>query len=433
MAERPAGDHRPIDRIVVDRAPWATRVAVLSAGEVLELWIDAADRPSLLGGIALARVTAVRPGLGGATVAVPGGEALVSDRMPVEGIAAIVQIVRDAVAGKRPEARAGIELADGALLLTPAKPGIGLSSAIGGKARRTVLKDALAVVVPGDLGLLVRGHAAETPVEDLVAAARRLVARWQGIMALAGSAAPPAWLEPPVPVVDAARGLAPAVEPEVDESGRLFEECGAGDALAGALARRVPLPDGGELVIDGTEAATLIDVNLPSGGGREGFRRANEAAGTAAVRQMRLRGLRGTVLLDLPRMADGGARSAVRERIAEAAAQDPTPTRVLGWTPGGMLELVREGARRPLADDLLEPAGEPGPSARAAAWTALTGLRREAGRIGRPLLCVSPAVAGWLDGPGRPILAAERQRLGHLVVRADPTLAREAFRVESDD
>ena len=299
-----------IDRIVVDRAPWATRVAFLASDEVIELWVEGADRPSLIGAVALARVTAVHRELGAATVAIPGGEASLSDR--------------------------------------------------------------------------------------------------------------------------SARAHAPGVEPEVDDGGRLFEDCGAADALESALARRVALADGGELVIESMEAATLIDVNLAAGA-RDGFRRANEAAALAAVRQIRLRGLRGVVLLDLPRMTDRGARARVVQLVTEMTADDPAPLQVLGWTPGGMLEMARKGVRRPLADDLLEVSAELPASARAAAWAALAGLRREAGRIARPRLVVAPAVARWLDGPGRPILDAERARLGHLEIAADPALGRDVFRVEIED
>jgi hypothetical protein len=98
-----------------------------------------------------------------------------------------------------------------------------------------------------------------------------------------------------------------------------------------------------------------------------------------------------------------------------------------------MLEMARKGARRPLADGLLDVSADPPASARAAAWAALAGLRREAGRIARPRLVAAPAVARWLDGPGRPILEAERARLGYLEVVSDPALGRDAYRVESED
>lgn len=422
-----------VDRIVVNRAPWATRVAFLASGEVVELWVEGIDRPSLVGAVALARVTAVHPELGAATLTIPGGEARLSDRAVLQGERLAVQLVRDGVAAKRPVARAGIELIDGPVVLTPSLPGIGLSSAIRGKARRSGLKAALGAAVPAETGVLVRTAGAGHGNEALVAAAGRLLERWRAMQARAAAVEPPDWLLPPVPVIDAARLHAPGVAPETDDDGRLFEQCGAGEALESALARTVPLAGGGELVIDSAEAATLIDVNLPTGGGRDGFRRTNETAALAAMRQLRLRGIRGVVLLDLPRMTDRAARARVAALVAEMAAADPAATRLLGWTPGGMLELVREGVRRPLADDLLAAPGEPAASVRAAGWRALAGLRRETGRIARPRLVVAPAVAGWLDGPGRSILEAERRRLGHLVVASDPELGREVFRVESEE
>jgi len=430
MASRPMA---AVDRIVVDRTPWATRVAFLASGEVVELWVDAADRPSLVGAIALGRVTAVHSGLAAATVSIPGGEAFLVDRAVVEGERLVVQVVHDGIGPKRPVARTGVELSEGPVVLTPRMPGVGLSSSVRGKARRAGLKAALSAVVPDEVGLLVRAGGADRAADALVADAGRLLERWRAILNRADAADRPAWLEPPVPVIEAACRVAPGVEPEIDDSGRLFEACGAAEALALALARRVELPDGGELVIDPVEAGTLIDVNLPSGGGREGFRRANEIAALSALRQLRLRGIRGVVLLDLPRMTDGQARARITTLVTEMAAADTAKVHILGWTPGGMLELVREGVRRPLADDLLEPPAEPRLSPRAAAWAALTGLRREVARIARPRLVLAPVVAGWLDGPGRPILEAERHRLGHLTVAADPTLARDAFRVESED
>src|SRR3546814_9165903 len=68
-------------------------------------------------------VTAVNPALASAIVAIPGGEAQLTDRAVVEGERLVVQIVRDAAAGKRAVARAGVELAAGPVVLTPGKIG----------------------------------------------------------------------------------------------------------------------------------------------------------------------------------------------------------------------------------------------------------------------------------------------------------------------
>src|SRR3546814_6671349 len=83
--EGPLAGRPTVDRIIVDPAPCATRIAFLASDEVVDLWVEAADRPSLLGAVALGRVTAVNPALASAIVAIPGGEAQITDRAVVEG------------------------------------------------------------------------------------------------------------------------------------------------------------------------------------------------------------------------------------------------------------------------------------------------------------------------------------------------------------
>jgi len=423
-----------VDRIVVDRAPGVARAAFLTAGRVVELWIEGDDRPSLLGAVALARAKTMGGG-GTAILTLPRGqEAYLRDGQsrsgrPRDGEAIMVQITRDAVTGKRAVARPAIELSDGAVILTPGRPGLGLSSAIKGKTRRAALKAALTPLLADDLGLVVRGMAADIAPEAIAGRASGLIARWTTLDTLAGSGQAPVWLIPPLELLDTCRAHAPGVEPELDTTGQMFRDAGGAEALEAALARDVPI-DGGALVFDATEAATLIDVNV-SQDSRRALRDGAVTAVRQAAAQARLRGLRGTVLVDIPRLRDRAERDAVIAALAEAAADDPTPLRALGWTPGGMLECVREGARRPLADEVLESRTAI-PTARAAAWEALDLLRREAARIARPRLVVSPAVAAWLAGPGAVIVTGERRRLGALTVVGDPALSRNEAKIESE-
>jgi hypothetical protein len=143
---------------------------------------------------------------------------------------------------------------------------------------------------------------------------------------------------------------------------------------------------------------------------------------TGVAGSARLRGLRGTILIDPPRMRGRGDRERVAAALQDAVADDPAVWQILGWTPGGMLECLREAPSRPLSAELLTPLGERRLSPRARAWSALERLRREVGGIARPRLRVAPDVAGWLDGPGAIIVAGERRRLGALTVVADATL-----------
>lgn len=424
-----------VDRIVLDRAPGVTRVAFLDNDRVVEVWVEGEDRPSLLGAVVLARARTMGGG-GTAVLTLPEEQEAYlrahSSRngRPRDGETVMVQIARDAVTGKRAVARTAIELSDGGVILTPERPELGLSSAIRGKTRRDALKTALEPLLSDDIGIVIRGTVADVAPEVVTERARVLIARWTALKATAETAQVPAWLIPPLDVVDAARIHAPGVEPEVDTTGLLFESCGALDALDVALAREAPFA-GGALVVDWTEAATLIDVNVAQDT-RRALREGAVAAARHAAVQARLRGLRGTVLIDVPRLRDKAAQNAVAAALAEAAVDDPTPLRVLGWTPGGMLECVREGARRPLADEMLEPPG-PRPNARAAAWAALDRLRREVAGIARPRLVVAPAVEAWLAGPGAAIVASERQRLGALTVVGDAALSRADVRIESED
>ena len=88
----------PVDEILIHPAPGVTWVAFLADGHVVELWAEPSDRPSGVGGIALARVTGKRPGLDALTVRLPDGEAFVKDAPKVDdGAALIVQITRDAI------------------------------------------------------------------------------------------------------------------------------------------------------------------------------------------------------------------------------------------------------------------------------------------------------------------------------------------------
>jgi len=428
-----------IDRIVLAERPGVDWVFFLAAGRVVEIWLepvraDHADTgvaPGVLGGIALARVRSLVKGLDAAIVDIPGGQAFVRDlpkgkAKPTEGTFLPVQVVREALTGKHPVARSAIELVDGELMLTPAQPGIGLSSRITGKARRAAIKASLKPVVPDDLGVLVRGGAGDREPTALAERAKVLVSRWRSIEAAATAEAAPAWLLPPPKVGELARAHAPGLKLERDSDGRLWREIDAAAVVERALARRVTLEEGVTLTIDPAEAATLIDVDIAAGKLVE----ANRRAGRAALAEMRLRGLRGTILLDLPRMPRKADREKLVETIREAAAADPAPVQVLGWTPGGILELTREGARRPLHEVLQEADRKPTP--RAAAWAALAGLDAETRAIARPVLLVAEPVARWLAGPGAPLVEAARRRLGALTVRPDPGCRVDEYRVISE-
>lgn len=421
----------PVEGILIHPAPGVTWVAFLEGRQIVELWAEPSDAPSLVDGIALARVVGKRPGLDAMIVRLPDGEAFVKDAPKVEeGAALIVQVTRDAVGPKRAVARAAVELVEGPLVLTPFRPGIGLSARITGKARRAEIRTAVQQEVPDDLGCLVRGDAGATDPSEIAETARTLVQLWRDVLRTAEAETAPTWLTAPPDLRDRAFRHAPAAVLRAEADGHLLSA-----ALETVLGRTVTLPGLGTLTIDPTEAAVLIDVDLHETFGGKGLVAANSRILEAVAAQIRLRGLRGTILVDLPRMTKPGDRKATEAAFLAKAASDPAPVALLGWTPGGMLEITRESARRPLHESLWA-ATDPTPSVRFAAWQALAGLETAARRAGevpaRPVLEVSEEVARWLGGPGAGLVDTLRAQLGALTVRGSPTCPRNDYRIVSE-
>ena len=428
------------DQVILHEGPGFRRALFLRDGACLELWVEAADDPALAGGVALviarrfgAASIATLPTL--AVAALGAGstrEGYVRDARPRDGERIVVQVARDAGAGKRPVLRTRVEIAGAHTRLTPSRPEVGLSAAVTGKARRSAIRQAIAAALPDGWGVAVEASAGDCDPEDLAAEIRGLVTAWRKAEERAAGAQLPVWLVQPPSFEHRVRRAAPNADLVLDDDGVAFDEAGGPEAVERALARRVAIPDLGEVVVDTVEAATLIDVNLVASPRGVQLVRANAAIGREVAALARLRGLRGTLLIDFPRMSGRGDRHSVRQEIETAVQEDPADWQILGWTPGGMLECLRSADNRSVADVMLTPAGGQSLSARARAWLALQQLRREAGSIARPRLRVSADVGGWLSGPGAGIVAAERRRLGALTIVADPDLGPDDLRIDSE-
>ncbi len=136
--------------------------------------------------------------------------------------------------------------------------------------------------------------------------------------------------------------LASLVE-ATEEGAALFDRYDAADALAAAEAPTVALAAGGRITIERTAALVAIDVDTGSATDADAGGRVNAAAAEAIARQMRLRDLGGLIVIDFVRMEGAAARLRPRilARLAKAAAVDRQPVEVLGFTAGGLCEVVR--------------------------------------------------------------------------------------------
>jgi ribonuclease G len=189
-----------------------------------------------------------------------------------------------------------------------------------------------------------------------------------------------------------------------------------------ALSPSLALGRNGAIHIEGTRAATLIDVDTGSpatGSAGRSAVTANLAAARLIAREVRLRNIAGAIIVDFVGLDGRGPRERVRQALADALARDPAKPELLGWTRLGHIEIVRPRRARSLADAMLEPrAGQPARKLPVAtAHDALRRLLREA-RI-RPAatwrLTVPPAVEAALRGTAAPALRALEARLGRSI------------------
>jgi len=132
----------------------------------------------------------------------------------------------------------------------------------------------------------------------------------------------------------------------------LFEYFGVEEAIELALSPSVAFPGGGKLIIETTAALTTVDIDA----GPLSAADANKAAMIALAYELRLRNISGPIIVDLiPSKNRGSAVMQLKRHVAD----DPVPTRVVGLTPEGRIELNRRRLRLSLADQLLDPP-EPG-------------------------------------------------------------------------
>ena len=351
-------------------SPGERRTALVEDGVAVEAWVERPARPDGVGDLHLGRVRAVVPALSGAFVDLAEGATgflpeaestrpgLPIGRAVSEGEAILVQVTRAAQGGKGPRLTARIEAA--------------AAAPRAGEAPRLLRRGP-----PAAERLAARHPDAPLGVDDAAAAAA-LAARFGAARVRLDRAAFDAALE---------AEFAALAEPEVPHAG------------------------GGRLRIHPTPALTAIDVD---GGGRDPAE-ANRDAIAEAARQIRLRNLSGPILLDLAGLP--AKRRAALLPLVKAAIGRDRLLRLLGLTPGGLIEFTRARIHPPLHEVLAGPLA-PGLAALRQA------LREaEAAPAARLVLVANPAVLSALEGlPGA--LAEASARLAHpLRLQPDPARA----------
>lgn len=343
------------------------RAAALADGRLVDLMTVPREARGNVGSIYLGRVVRRAAGMNAAFVEVGlDRPALLNlgKRTPEEGRPVRVQLVEAASPGKAPRVSMRIALEGRFVVLLPQEKGIAPSRRLG-KADAARLTDIVRPMLAAGEGIVLREKARGAEKATLQAELDTLRVLSE---ALRGDGTPPLCLheEPGLRRVlcafddgkaafvfgDAesarrAKAAAATIAPDLagrieatDEGAALFDRGDVGDALARAEGRDVSLPSGGRIAIETTGALVAIDVDSGSAGTEAALTTNLDAAAEAAL-QLRLRELGGTVMIDFIRMAGKGGREKVERRLAEAVAIDRLPVHLLGWTRGGLYELVR--------------------------------------------------------------------------------------------
>ena len=280
---------------------------------------------------------------------------------PRSGDKILVQVKKPPVGDKAPYLTEDLSFAGRFSLLTPLLRRCAVSKRVEEEAEKQRLQALAQRLAPENMGLVLRTEALAAGVDEIAREVAALRAVWEEVLQASQHAQAPCLIR------DRADALARLLRDEhgaLDEiltdqmdspilpgipvhyCQRPFDLFSVKAKLEKSMQRKVWLDCGGYLVIDRTEALTVIDVN--SGkftGGKAGtestFLRLNTEAAREIARLLRLRNLGGIIIIDFVDMQQEASRAAVQEALKEALKQDPVKTVIHGFTSLGLMEMTR--------------------------------------------------------------------------------------------
>ena len=400
-----------VDRqMLVRQKDGRIQIGVLEDGVLAEHFVSKTQQDSLIGNVYLGKVQNVLPSMEAAFVDIGRGRNAVLyagevnwdvtglDGAPRKienalkpGDSVLVQVTKDPIGHKGARLTSQVSLPGRFLVYVPGGSMTGISRKLPDTERarlKKILKDKL----PEGAGVIVRTAAEGASEEELTHDINRLRAQWEEIQEKANSRkvlAPEMLYQEPDLMIktvrdvfnedftamivqgqdawDSIEAYVTYVAPDLisrlqkwDGEDDLFDHYRINEQLAKALDRKVYLPSGGSLVIDRTEAMTVVDVNTGkftgSGGNlEETVTKNNLEAAEEIVRQLRLRDIGGIIVIDFIDMVLESNRDLVLRRLIECLGRDRTKHQVTEVTSLGLVQMTRKR----LGTGLLEVFSEP--------------------------------------------------------------------------
>jgi ribonuclease E len=403
-----------VDRVMVVRSKFERiQIAVLEDGVLVEHYVAKSQDASLIGNVYLGRVQNVLPSMEAAFVDIGRGRnaVLYSGEVDWDAAAAegdgknqarrielalkpgdrvLVQVTKDPVGHKGARLTSQVSLPGRYLVYVPNGSMSGISRKLP-DTERARLKKILKEVLPENVGVIVRTAAEGATEEQLTLDVQRLTNQWAEISRLVESQQAPALLhsEPDLLIkivrdvfnedfqklvvagddaMSTIQGYLSAVAPDLadrvesydDQNVDSFDKYRVSEQIEKALDRKVWLPSGGSLVIDRTEAMTVVDVNtgkfVGSGGNlEETVTKNNLEAAEEIVRQLRLRDIGGIIVVDFIDMVLESNRDLVLRRLVECLSRDRTKHQVAEVTSLGLVQMTRKKLGLGLLETFSEP------------------------------------------------------------------------------
>ncbi|MEV6694272.1 Rne/Rng family ribonuclease [Micromonospora sp. NPDC051196] len=385
-----------VDRVMAVRQRGdRTQIAVLEDGVLVEHYVTRSSAGTMAGNVYLGKVQNVLPSMEAAFVDIGRGRNAVLyagevnwDTTGLEGRArsieqalksgdsVLVQVTKDPIGHKGARLTSHIALSGRHLVYVPGGNASGISRKLPDTERKR-LRDVLKKLVPDGAGVIVRTAAEGASEDELARDVKRLQAQWEDIQAKAAEGGAPVLLyEEPDLVIRVVRDLfnedfrelviegdqsydmvesyLSHVSPDLVTRLRrhvgttdVFAEYRIDEQILKGLDRKVFLPSGGHLVIDRTEAMTVVDVNTgkytgAGGNLEETVTRNNLEAAEEIVRQLRLRDIGGIVVIDFIDMVLESNRELVLRRLTECLGRDRTKHQVTEITSLGLVQMTRK-------------------------------------------------------------------------------------------
>ena len=462
-----------LQQIIISSAPEEVRMGLVENGVLQEFMVERAMSAHLVGSIFLGRVSNIVRGIQAAFIDI--GLArnaflyLGDSKDLTEGASVIVQITKDPRGTKGPTASREITFPGHYAVLFPFADYIGISRKITDDQERTRLRKLAEKCKPEGKGIVIRTEAEGVEVEVLEEDIANLLTEWNVVEARAKRAKAPEFLHRELDlsvrmvrdyftkdvkeiVVDNQEafqriqallaGLKGAEDTELrlwDSGEDVFSGFGLGETLASLADRRVELPGGGYLVIDHTEAMTVIDVNSGSYSGKnnleETIMEINRQAAREIAHQLRLRDIGGIIVVDFIDMHSEENRQEVLSVLEASFAGDKMRPRIQDITVLNLVEITRKKSRQNLEAVLFSDCPVCSGSGRVQSKEAIAleikrrirGLLKKQGSAKEILVVTHPLEAGYLQ---QELLKDWNRELAcHITVEADVSLHVEAFMI----